>query len=121
MSVFAGATQPLQKLDGAVNRLNDLSVRATPWMWWPASPPRRERRLEADQHASYLAWSAVGLLVGEVLAQRMPEELRSTGRRLRNERIATGVMTGAVWLVAAGAWDRRAERLRRRPWQRLRR
>jgi hypothetical protein len=121
MSVFAGATQPLQRLDGAVNRLNDLSVRATPWMWWPASPPHRDRPFEASQHAVYLVWSAVGFLVGEVLAHRMPEELRSTGRRLRNERIATGVITAAVWLVAAGAWDRRAERLRRRPWQRLRR
>lgn len=121
MSVFAGATQPLQKLDGAVNRLNDLTIRVTPWMWWPASPPRRDRALEAGQHAAYLGWSVVGLLVGDVLAQRMPEDLRSTGRQLRNERIATVMMTAAMWLVAAGAWDRRAERLRLRPWQRLRR
>jgi hypothetical protein len=121
MSVFADATQPLERLDGAVNGLNDLSVRATPWMWWPASPPRRDRPFEAGQHAAYLAWSAVGLVASEVLAQRMPEELRSTGSQLRNERIATVVMAAAMWLVAAGAWDRRAERLRRRPWQRLRR
>lgn len=121
MSVFAGATRPLQKLDRAVNGLNDFTVRATPWMWWPAPPPRRDRPFEAGQHAAYLAWSAVGFLAGDVLAQRMPEKLRSTGRTLRNERIATAMMTAALWLVAAGAWDRRAERLRRRPWQRLRR
>ena len=121
MSVFARVTQPLQELDGAVNRLNDLTVRAAPWMWWPASPPRRDRPFEASQHAAYLAWSAVGYLAGDVLAQRMPEQLRSTGRRLRNERIATGVLSAGAWLVAAGAWDRRAERLRRRPWQRVRR
>jgi hypothetical protein len=121
MSVFARATQPLQILDGSVNRLNDLTVRATPSMWWPATPPRRDRPFQAVHHAAYLVWSAVGFLAGDVLAQRMPEELRSTGRRLRNERIATGLMAAAVWLVAAGAWDRRAERLRRRPWQRLRR
>ena len=121
MSVFALATQPLQGLDGAVNRLNDLAVRATPWMWWPASPPRRDRPFEAGQHAAYLAWSAVGYLAGDALARRAPEEMRSTGRRLRDERIATGVMAAAMWLVVAGAWDRRAERLRRRPWERLRR
>jgi hypothetical protein len=121
MSVFAGVTQPLQRLDGAVNRLNDLSVRATPWMWWPASPPLADRPFEAGQHAAYLAWSAVAFLGGELLAHRMPQELRSTGRRLRNERIATGIMAVAVWLVATGAWDRRAERFRRRPWQRVQR
>jgi hypothetical protein len=121
MSVFARATQPLQTLDGAVNHLTDFTVREIPWVWWPASPPRRDRPFEAGQHAAYLVWSAASFLAGEVLAQRMPEELRSTGRRLRNERIATGMIAAAGWLVAAGAWDRRAERLRRRPWQRLRR
>jgi hypothetical protein len=121
MSVFAGVTRPLQRLDGAVNGLSDLFVRAAPWMWWPASPPRPDRPFEAGQHAAYLMWSAVGFLVGEVLAHRMPQELRSTGRRLRNERIATVIMPAAVWFLVAGAWDRRAERFRRKPWQRVRR
>jgi hypothetical protein len=118
MSPFARATRPLQRLDGPVNRLSDFTVRVTPWMWWPASPPRRDRPYEAGQHAAYLAWSAIGFVAGEVLAQRLPEDQRSTGRRLRNERIVTGLLTGVLWLVIVGAWDRRAERLRRRPWQR---
>ena len=74
-------------------------------MWWPASPPRRDRPFGAGQHAVYLAWSAVGYLAGDVLARRKPEEMRSTGRRLCNERIATGVLAVGAWLVAAGAWD----------------
>ena len=65
-----------------------------------------------------LAWSVAGYLLGDVLAQRMPEEVRSTRRRLRIERIVTGLITATLWLAFAGAWDRRAERLRRRPWQR---
>jgi hypothetical protein len=51
----------------------------------------------------------------------MPEEHRSTGRRLRNERIVAGVASVVFWFAASGAWDRRAERLRRRPWRRGRR
>jgi hypothetical protein len=121
MSVFARATRALEALDGPVNRFSDLTVRATPWMWWPASPPRPDREYDAGQHATVLAWSAVGYLAGDVLAQRLPEEHRSTGSRLRNERIVTGVMSAALWLVVVGAWDRRAGRLRRRPWQRIRR
>jgi hypothetical protein len=109
------------RLDGPVNRLSDLSVRAAPWMWWPASPPRRDRPYGAGQHAAYLAWSAIGFAAGEVLVQRLPEDQRSTGRRLRDERIVSGLLAAVLWLVAAGAWDRRAERLRRRPWQRRRR
>jgi hypothetical protein len=117
MSVFARATQPLQGLDETVNRLSDLTVRVTPWMWWPASPPRRDRPYDAGQHATYLAWSAAGFLAGDVLAKRVPEEHRSTGRRLRTERMLTALMTAVLWLVTVGAWDRRAERLRRRPWR----
>ena len=119
MSFFARVTQPLEPLDRAVNWANDLTVRATPWMWWPASPPRRDRSYDTAQHATYLAWTALGYVAGDILAQRMPEEHRSTGARLRNERILTGLTTGVAWLVAVGAWDRRAEQLRRRPWQRL--
>jgi hypothetical protein len=121
MSFFARTTQPLSGLDGVINGCSDFFVRATPWMWWPAPPPRRDRPLGAGQHAVYLAWSAVGYVGGDVLAQRMPEEQRSTGRRLRTERVVTALLTTGVWVVTVGAWDRRAERLRRRPWQRLRR
>jgi hypothetical protein len=112
MSFFARVTEPLAPIDGPVNRLNDLTVRVTPWVWWPASPPRRDRRLGAGQHASYLAWSVAGYLAGDVLAKLLPEEHRSIGARLRNERIVTGLATVVVWLLAVGAWDRRAERLR---------
>jgi len=118
MSLFARVTLPLAKLDGPVNRLSDLGIRVAPWAWWPASPPRHDRPYNAGQHAVLLAWSAAGYLVGDVLVQRMPEESRSTGRRLRIERIVTGLIAAMMWLVAVGAWDRRAERLRRRPWQR---
>lgn len=121
MSFFARATTPLHGLDDPVNRLGDLTVRVAPWMWWPASPPRRDRPYDTGQHAVYLAWSAAGLIAADVLAQRLPEEHRSTGARLRNERIVSGLLTAALWLATAGAWDRRAERLRRRPWQRGRR
>jgi hypothetical protein len=94
-------------------------MRVAPWAWWPASPPRRDRAYDAGQHAVLLAWSAAGYLVGDVLAQRMPEESRSTGRRLSIERTVTGLITAMMWLLIAGAWDRRAERLRRRRlWQR---
>ena len=65
-----------------------------------------------------LAWSVAGYFLGDVLAQRMPEEVSSTRWRLRIERIVTGLNAAMIWLVAVGAWDRRAERLRRRPWQR---
>ncbi len=118
MSLFARVTGPLAKLDGPVNRLSDLGIRVAPWAWWPASPPRHDRPYDAGQHAVLLAWSAAGYLVGDVLVQRVPEESRSTGRRLRIERIVTGLIAAMIWLVAVGAWDRRAERLRRRPWQR---
>jgi hypothetical protein len=121
MSLCARVTWPLHGLDGPVNRATDLTVRVTPWMWWPASPPRRDRPLDGGQHAVYLAWATVGFLAGDLVAQRLPPELRSTGGQLRNERIVTGLLTAALWLVTAGAWDRRAERLRRRPWQRRRR
>jgi hypothetical protein len=119
MSLFARATQPLHRLDGPVNGATDLTIRLTPaWMWWPASPPRRDRPHDAGQHAVYLGWSAVGLLAGDVLATHLPEEHRSTGARLRTERIVSVVLTVVLWVVLAGAWDRRAERLRRRPWRR---
>ena len=121
MSLFARVTRPLHELDEPVNRLTDVAIRVTPWMWWPALPPRRGRPFDAGQHAVCLAWSAVGFVVGDVLAQRLPAEQRSTGERLRNERILTGALTAVLWLVTAGAWDRRAERLRLRPWQRRRR
>lgn len=118
MTLFARATQPLQRLDGPINRFHEMEVRDTPWMWWPASPPRRDRPYDAGQHAVVLVWSAVGFLAGDLLAQRVPEGRRSSGRRLRNERIATAVASAVVWVVAVGAWDRRAARLRRRRWRR---
>jgi len=118
MSLFARVTRPLARLDGPVNRLSDVGVRVAPWTWWPASPPQRDRPYDAGQHAVLLAWAVAGYLLGDVLAQRMPEEMRSTRRRLRGERIVTGLIAAMIWLVAVGAWDRRAERLRRRPWQR---
>jgi hypothetical protein len=118
VTLFARATRPLERVDGAVNRLNDLTVRLTPWVWWPAARPTRDRPLHAGQHAAYLGWSAFGFVAGELLARRLPEDQRPTGRRLRRERAATALLSVALWIVAAGAWDRRAARLRRRPWRR---
>jgi hypothetical protein len=117
MSYFARVTRPLARLDGPVNWCSDLAVRTTPWMWWPASPPRRDRPLNTTQHAAYLAWSVGGYLAGDAIATRLPEDMRSSGRQLRIERVVTGVASVALWLVFAGAWDRRAARLRRRPWR----
>lgn len=116
MTLFARATQPLQRLDGPINRFHDLTVRITPGMWWPASRPRRDRPYDAGQHAVVLVWSAAGFLAGDLLAQRWPKDDPSTGRRLRNERIATAVASAVSWVVFVGAWDRRAAHLRRRRW-----
>jgi len=115
VTVFDRLTRPLERIDRPVNAFNDGTVRVTPWVWWPASPPRRDRPWRAGQHGAYLGWSVAAFVVGEVVAARLPEDLRSTGTRLRMERLATGVAGLAMWLLAAGAWDRRAARLRRRP------
>lgn len=120
MSFFARATAPLQAVDGPLNRLSDLTVGMTPWMWWPASPPRRDRPYDAAQHAVLVTWSVVGYVAGDVLSQKLPEEQRSTGRRLQAERIGAAVASVALWLLMVGAWDRRAAHLRRRPWRRAR-
>lgn len=119
MTVFARLTLPLAPIDSAVNSLNDCTVRLTPWVWWPASAPKRNRSWSLEQHVAYAGWSLVGSVVGEVVAWRLPDELQSTGTRLRNERLGGGLAAVVVWVVAAGAWDRRAEQLRRgRPWRR---
>ena len=88
VTLFARATRPLERVDGAVNRLNDLTVRLTPRVWWPAARPTRDRPLHAGQHAAYLGWSAFGFVAGELLARRLPEDQRPTGRRLGRERAA---------------------------------
>jgi hypothetical protein len=90
-----------------------------PWIWWPGSQPRRDRPYRPEHHAAYLAWSAASFAFAEALSRRLPEEMRSTGARLRSERAISAVTSVVLWIVCAGAWDRRAERLRRRPWSRL--
>jgi hypothetical protein len=35
-------------------------------MWWPASPPRRDRPFEAGHHAAYLAHSRQDIVDGIV-------------------------------------------------------
>jgi hypothetical protein len=120
VTVFDRVTRPLSRLDRPVNALDDGAVRRMPWAWWPASAPKRARPWDAGQHGAYVAWSVAGLLVGEVLAALLPEDQRSTGRRLRNERLGSGLAALALWVLAAGAWDRRAAKLRaRRPWLRI--
>lgn len=114
MTVFDRLTRPLAPIDRVVNALNDGTIRLMPLVWWPASAPRRDHPWRAGQHVAYVGWSVAGSLVGEVVAARLPEDLRPTGTRLRNERLASGVAGLAVWVVAAGAWDRRAAGLRRR-------
>jgi hypothetical protein len=103
-----------RSIDRPVNALNDGTVRLVPWLWWPAFPPRRDRPWSAGQHIAYVGWSLASFVLGEVVAARLPAELRSTGARLRNERLITGVAGLAAWVVAAGAWDRRAGGSRRR-------
>jgi hypothetical protein len=114
VTVFDRLTRPLARADRPVNALNDGTVRLTPWVWWPASAPRRGRPWSAGQHLACVGWGLAAFVVGEVVYARLPADLRSTGTRLRNERLASGVAGVAAWVVAAGAWDRRAARLRRR-------
>jgi hypothetical protein len=113
VTVFDRLTRPLARIDRPVNALNDGTVRLTPWVWWPASAPRRGRPWSAEQHAAYLGWSLAAFAVADVVAAHLPEDLRSTGVRLRRERVVTGVASVAAWVVAAGAWDRRAARRHR--------
>jgi hypothetical protein len=119
VTVFDRLTRPLAPIDRPVNAVNDGTVRRMRWVWWPASAPRRDRPWSTGQHVAYVAWSLGAFVVGEVVAARLPAHLRSTGTRLRNERLG-GALAGLVgWVVAVGAWDRRAARLqRRRPWVR---
>jgi hypothetical protein len=119
VSVFARTTEALRPLDAVLNGTSDLSVRFAPWMWWPADPPRADRPYGVAHHVAYLAWSAAAFALVESLMTQLPEEQRPSGARLRYERVATAVAGAAVWWISAGAWDRRAARLRRRPWTRL--
>ena len=116
MTSLARLTQPFSRLDGPINALTDATVRRMPWTWWPVGPPRADRPMTARHHAVSLGWSAVVFVAGEVA---VPTSLQSSGRRLRAERAATVLLSLALWALGAGAWDRRAERLRRRPWKRL--
>ncbi len=120
MTFPARVTQPLSRFDSSLNAVNDMSARLVPWGWWPIGPPRPDRPYGAAEHAVYLGWSVLGFGIGEVATARQPEERRSTGALLASERALTIVLSVLVWAGASGAWDRRAERLRRRPWRRLR-
>jgi hypothetical protein len=119
MTPSARVTAPLARFDSAWNRLGDATIRWVPWTWWPLDPPRADRPYGPGEHAVIGAWLAVSFTLSEVVVARQPEELRSTGTRLAIERALTIALSVAAWLAAAGAWDRRAERLRRRPWLRL--
>jgi hypothetical protein len=116
MTIFARSTEALSRLDTPLNAMTDVTVRRMPWMWWPATPPRQDRPYSVAQHAATLAWSAATFVVGELAT---PRQLRSSGRRLQLERAGSLLLSIVAWVLAAGAWDRRAERLRRRPWRRL--
>ncbi len=120
MSFLARVTRPLARFDAPVNALNDLAARRYRWMWWPIQPPRPDRPYGPREHAVYFGWSVVGFGIGEAAAASRPEEERSTGALLLFERALTILVGILVWAAAAGAWNRRAARLRRRPWRRLR-
>ncbi len=119
MTLPARATAPLARFDGALNGFSDAEIRWLPWTWWPLDPPRADRPFGREEHAVSAAWLAAGFALSEVVAARVPDEMRSTGTALTVERVLTAVLSVATWLAVAGAWDRRAERLRRRPWRRL--
>ena len=119
MTLPARASAPLARYDAAWNRLNDATIRWVPWTWWPLEPPRADRPYGREEHAVIGAWLLVSFTLTEVVVARQPEEMRSTGTKLAIERALTLALSVAVWLAAAGAWDRRAERLRRRPRRRL--
>jgi hypothetical protein len=119
MTLPARATAALSRFDGPLNALADSSPRLVPWAWWPIDPPRRDRPYGPREHAVYLGWSVAGFAVGEAAVALIPEEDRPRGTRLGVERAVTLAGAGALWLATAGAWDRRAAALRRRPWRRL--
>lgn len=120
MTFLARVTEPLSRFDAPLNALNDISARLVPWGWWPVAPPRPDRPYGAPEHAVYLGWSVVGFGIGEIANARQPEDRRSTGALLLFERALTIVLSVLWWAAFAGAWDRRAARLRRRPWRKLR-
>ncbi len=121
MTFPARVTEPLSRFDSSLNAVNDWSARRVPWGWWPIEPPRPDRPYGAAEHAVYLGWSVVGFGIGEAANARQPEDQRSTGARLTFERALTIVLSVLWWAAFTGAWDRRAARLRLRPWRRLRR
>jgi hypothetical protein len=120
MTLLARVTEPLSRFDASLNAVNDASARLVPLGWWPIGPPRPEDPYGAREHAVYLGWSVVGFGIGESLNATRPADQRSTGALLLGERALTLVLGVLWWAAFAGAWDRRAERLRRRPWRRWR-
>lgn len=118
MTFAARATAPLAALDRPINALSDAEARLFPWTWWPVGPPPRHRPYGSAEHAVGLGWLVASFALSEVVVATLPEHLRSRGAALQVERAAAVAGGVATWVMIAGAWDRRAQRLRRRPWLR---
>ena len=119
MSLPARVSSPLARFDPVLNGINDATIRWLPFMWWPIGPPRADRPYGRGEHAHTAAWTVGTFVLTEIAVARQPEEMRRTGTALAVERVLSIVLTLAGWVAVAGAWDRRAERLRRRPWRQL--
>jgi hypothetical protein len=117
MTLLARVTAPLAAADDAVNALSDTGNRLLSWTWWPLGPLRKHQTTDAAHLGVSIAW-AFGSTFGYEAV--VPKRLQSDGARAQVERVVSIVAGIALAIIAAGAWDRRAERLRRRPWRLLR-
>ena len=113
----ARLTAPLAVLDRPLNALNDGSIRVAPWLVWPLSPPRRDETLPPALYVQLAAQALLGQAATEALQRRSGTLL--AGRALQRERALTWAVSVVGTVLAAGAWDRRAARLRARPANRL--
>jgi hypothetical protein len=102
-------------LDRALNAATDWSNRVLPWVWWPATPPRRRHRYGPEHHAVMAGWLVLSTVAGEVHDRRDTDMGPVERQALRLGGVAGYVGT---WWLFARAWNRRADRLRR-PWVRL--
>ncbi len=106
-------TAPMAWADPALDAYDDWAARH-PWVWWPIGPPDQRKPLGLREHGWVLGMSLAG--VATVEAVQAANGTRAAGAQLAFERAFTAVVGGVVWLLATGAWERRAAR-RRRWWR----
>ena len=105
----ARLTRPLAFADEPLNALQDRLNAAMPWVWWPLGRPNPRRPLPASAHLLAAVHIVGGTMLPEPLLRAFGGDL-PTGGRLWGERLGSVLLSAALWIVAAGAWDRRARR-----------